>query len=91
MTKTVLVELPIGLGKSQPDPKPGILQVRDNMNSGRIYPIHMIAEAASMINLVQEAKATNYWSDNQKMSNQKKQKARDKKRWKKIHRKQGRQ
>lgn len=61
------------------------------MNSGRIYPITMMAEAASMINLVQEAKATNYWSDNQKMSNQKKQKAREKKRWKKIHRKQGRQ
>lgn len=56
----------------------------------RNFPISIMAEAASMINLVHEAKSTNYWSSAAVMSNVKKQKAKYKKKWAKIRRKQGR-
>lgn len=46
-------------------------------------------EAAASISLVREAQATNYWSDN-KMRSSKREKVKEKKRWAKIRRKQGR-
>jgi hypothetical protein len=77
-----MMALPIGMGKSEKVP---------DMN-GINFPItaRAMAETASMISLVREANATNYWSDNRSMSEVKKQKAREKKRWAKIRRKQGR-
>lgn len=51
---------------------------------------HVLAEAAASISLVREARATNYWSDSPKIRDSKREKAREKKRWAKIRRKQGR-
>ena len=78
--KKAMMHFPIGMGKSERTP------------DMTIFPItaRAIAEAGSMISLVQEAQATNYWSSVQVMSDVKKQKARDKKKWAKIRRKQGR-
>jgi hypothetical protein len=75
-----MMHFPIGMGKSERVP---------DMTT---FPItaRAIAEVGSMISLVNEARSTNYWSSVQTMSDQKKQKAREKKRWAKIRRKQGR-
>lgn len=90
----------VGMGRAVPTvpeisriapPSVVLVDRKPDMN-GTHFPItaRAIAEVGSMISLVNEARSTNYWSSVQVMSDVKKQKAREKKRWAKIRRKQGR-
>jgi hypothetical protein len=75
-----VMALPIGMGKSERAP---------NMTT---FPVtaRSMAEMASMVSLVSEAQRTNYWSNGPYIRDSKREKAREKKRWAKIRRKQGR-
>ena len=60
------------------------------LGKSKPFVIRAMNEAASMVSLVHEAQATNYWSDSPRIRHSKREKAREKKRWAKIRRKQGR-
>jgi hypothetical protein len=54
------------------------------------FQIQIMSEIVSTCSLVKEAQDTNYWSNPPHIHNTKRKKAKEKKRWAKIRRKQGR-